>query len=430
MSGYPQLKSGSYSVGSPPIVYQLDLGVKSNVFIKRYGDSATNKIYDSSLSYFGNLNGRPMSLDPGSYIVSTSVNGSNSVLSVYIPSSYSYENLPTLSNGVYKANSFVNFYKLMIQESGGVFITAAGDNARGYIYDDGLNFVGYTSSTPITLDPGNYIVVATYNGYKNGSLSVTAPQSMLTDFSSYQALSQYHVLEKNNVFEGEDLSGLDIVHGFNGNDRFVGRGDGWGGGYEPDKFFGGSGVDTSVYRGFFAEYVISQKVFSVDSRLANSPTASGLEIIDSFESRDGTDYISDVERLEFRDVTLALDINGNAGQAYRLYQAAFARTPDNGGLKYWISNMDGGMTLNQVADGFLSSNEFKGLYGVNPRIDQYLSALYSNVLYRAPDQGGHDYWVNQVQHGMTNAQVLAGFSESNENKVNVIGVIQNGIELV
>ena len=33
---------------------------------------------------------------------------------------------------------------------------------------------------------------------------------------------------------------------------------------------------------------------------------------------------------------LALDINGTAGQVYRLYQAAFDRKPDLVGLGYWI----------------------------------------------------------------------------------------------
>ena len=35
-----------------------------------------------------------------------------------------------------------------------------------------------------------------------------------------------------------------------------------------------------------------------------------------------------VERLDFSDAHLAFDVDGNAGQIYRLYKAAFARTPD------------------------------------------------------------------------------------------------------
>ena len=44
----------------------------------------------------------------------------------------------------------------------------------------------------------------------------------------------------------------------------------------------------------------------------------------------GTDTLSGFKRLEFEDGVLALDIDpgDTAGQAYRLYQAAFARVPD------------------------------------------------------------------------------------------------------
>ncbi len=48
----------------------------------------------------------------------------------------------------------------------------------------------------------------------------------------------------------------------------------------------------------------------------------------------GTDTVIGFKRLEFNDGTLALDIDpgDTAGQAYRLYQAAFARTPDMPGV--------------------------------------------------------------------------------------------------
>lgn len=60
-----------------------------------------------------------------------------------------------------------------------------------------------------------------------------------------------------------------------------------------------------------------------------------------FISLDGeTDTISGADRIEFLDGTYAFDVDGNAGQAYRLYQAAFDRTPDTSGLSHWIKAMD------------------------------------------------------------------------------------------
>ena len=56
----------------------------------------------------------------------------------------------------------------------------------------------------------------------------------------------------------------------------------------------------------------------------------------------GTDTLQEFKRIEFNNGTLALDIDAGetAGQAYRLYQAAFARTPDMPGVAYHINDME------------------------------------------------------------------------------------------
>jgi citrate synthase len=72
--------------------------------------------------------------------------------------------------------------------------------------------------------------------------------------------------------------------------------------------------------------------------------------------------------------------------------------------------MDGGTNLPSVASGFIASNEFKTLYGANPTNYQFVTKLYSNVLGRAPDAGGFNYWVgllNNKQIDMTIARMLA-----------------------
>ncbi len=50
-------------------------------------------------------------------------------------------------------------------------------------------------------------------------------------------------------------------------------------------------------------------------------------------------------------------------------------------------------------------------------------------MHRGPDQGGYDYWIGQMSHGMSEAEVLARFSDSTENRADVIGVIGSGIWL-
>ena len=151
-------------------------------------------------------------------------------------------------------------------------------------------------------------------------------------------------------------------------------------------------------------------------------TASGGQV-------NGTDTLTNIERLKFSDVAVALDIDGIAGQCYRIYKAAFARTPDLGGVGYWINVMDKGTSLQSVAGGFIFSDEFKSVYGTNPTNDALVTRFYTNVLGRAPDATGAAYWTGILNNKQdTVANVLANISESAENKASLVGVIGNGFE--
>jgi hypothetical protein len=153
-------------------------------------------------------------------------------------------------------------------------------------------------------------------------------------------------------------------------------------------------------------------------------TASGWTVS---SSAGGTDTLQNVERLKFSEATVALDIDGNGGQAYRVYQAAFNRTPDSGGLGFWINTMDSGASLRSVAEGFVGSDEFKALYGTNPNNSQIVTKLYDNVLHRPSEASGFNFWLGVLDNKAdTLAGVLAAFSESAENQAGLVGVIGNG----
>lgn len=132
------------------------------------------------------------------------------------------------------------------------------------------------------------------------------------------------------------------------------------------------------------------------------------------------DTVYAVERIKFADTAVAFDHEGTGGQAYRLYQAAFNRKPDIGGLGYWISQLDAGVNLNVVADSFLLSEEFKVTYGSNLTNERFLTLLYNNVLHRNPDAEGFNYWSGILNSGVARSTVLIGFSESVENKAQII----------
>ncbi len=153
----------------------------------------------------------------------------------------------------------------------------------------------------------------------------------------------------------------------------------------------------------------------------------------SFVGSTATDRLYDVERVQFSEGILALDTDylDAAGSAYRLYQAAFDREPDLGGLNYWILQMDMGSSLQDVATSFVSSAEFQDLYGAQPSAEALVNQYYLHVLARAPDTEGFNYWVDQLNspNGLTPAEVLASISESAENMARVAPAINDGIWL-
>ena len=147
----------------------------------------------------------------------------------------------------------------------------------------------------------------------------------------------------------------------------------------------------------------------------------------------GTDTVIGFKRLEFSDGTLALDIDpgDTAGQAYRLYQAAFARTPDMPGVAYHMNDMESnGLSIQQIASNFMASTEFKNMYGENPTDDEYINALYQNVLGRGASDAEVAYYQDHFDRGVWDRpQVMINFAESPEN-INLVGPdILNGIWL-
>ena len=139
--------------------------------------------------------------------------------------------------------------------------------------------------------------------------------------------------------------------------------------------------------------------------------------------------MTNVEYLQFDDQTVAIGVGAgqNAGQAYRLYQSALNRTPDQGGLINWIKQLDSGTAIVSVANSFINSAEFVKSYGNNLSNSALVNALYANVLHREPDAAGANYWLAALQNSASRAEVLVNFSESAENVSNVAALIAKGI---
>ena len=245
-----------------------------------------------------------------------------------------------------------------------------------------------------------------------------------------QATLQFNLLtnqiNSGSTFICSDASngGIDQVLGGTGNDRFVG--------YASNDYFDGrSGVDTAVYRGKVKDYTLSSSSVIDRTDPLQSNTLLATLITDASSNRDGIDTLINVERLEFSDAVIAYDIakGSNAGDAYRLYKAAFDRIPDPAGLGYWVKTLDDGTnTLLKAAQGFINSPEFIRLNGVDSSNALFITNLYKFVLQRTPDAAGYQYWDTLLANNPSaRPYILIDFANSPENIAQVAGLIANGI---
>ena len=81
-----------------------------------------------------------------------------------------------------------------------------------------------------------------------------------------------------------------------------------------------------------------------------------------------------------------------------------------------------------IAQNFFNSPEFTNTYGALTN-DQYINLVYQNVLGRAPDPDGYNFYLTHLNNGtLTKGQMMIGFSESAEfqnitsNESFVVGV--------
>ncbi len=115
----------------------------------------------------------------------------------------------------------------------------------------------------------------------------------------------------------------------------------------------------------------------------------------------------------------------NAGVA-ELYVAALGRLPDLAGLEFWENLLAGGMSMQTIAAGFIGSGEFQSRYAAaavpsdhgGAADKAFVTALYQNVLHRAPETAGLNFWLHDLANGDSRANVLVSFALSPEDEAN------------
>lgn len=328
------------------------------------------------------------------------------------------------------------------------------------IYDAGgtdtLDLSGWAADSSINLTAG---ALSSCNGMTNNlSIARNAVIENLTTGSGNDTLS-------GNAADNLLISGV-------GNDLLIG-------GLGHDSLDGGLGFDTAQYQHLISDYSfqysggvltitdqtagrdgldtltdIDQLIFAgwtggIEHKTASphdpilnfvgqlgqyqvSGNTAQAVVVDHVTGREAIQLLTDYQRLHFIDLNVGLDsaFGENAGMAYRLYKAAFDRTPDLGGVGYWIYRIDNGLSLNSVAQEFINSGEFRAMYGSNPTDAQFVTLLYEHVMHRSAEGEGFNFWVNALspQGGWSRAGVLAYFSESEENLGQTAELVANGIQ--
>ena len=208
------------------------------------------------------------------------------------------------------------------------------------------------------------------------------------------------------VINGSSIS--DTIIGSPGADTFFA-------GSGTNKINGGGGFDNVIFTGPISQYTFAK-------------SGSTFTVADTVTTRDGVNQLTNVSQAKFSDITLVYDLQSAEDLlVYKLYQATYARTPDNAGFRFWANAGDAtNLSAISLADAFLAAPEFSLKYGTNPTNTAFVTALYTNVLGRAPDPAGLAFWISTANSGTARDALLVSFALSAEN-ANLIGShVQNG----
>ena len=107
-------------------------------------------------------------------------------------------------------------------------------------------------------------------------------------------------------------------------------------------------------------------------------------------------------------------VDRSAAEAFvtRCYELVLGRSPDPTGLNNWVNSLVNNQNTGaHMAYGFFFSQEY---INSNTSNEEFVTTLYNVFLDRAPDQGGLNDWVGQLEAGATREQIFAGVANSRE----------------
>jgi len=252
-----------------------------------------------------------------------------------------------------------------------------------------------------------------------GNLTLTgfAIDETITGASGNDVLSG---MDGNDVLAG--LAGNDTLDGGNGNDTlnggagndmlFGGAGnDLLTGGSGNDTLDGGAGVDRAGYDSLF--------------RTSGMSTTAGVTTLNG-DAAQGTDTLTGIEHIMFRDGEFSTDPDSVGAQIIRLYDTVLDRGADSAGLDFWIDQVeDRGFSLTAVANAFASDAAFQSATASLSN-GAFVDYIYQQALGRTADGGGRTYWTAQLDGGLSRGDFMLNLSEGAEHRGLTAEVVGQG----
>jgi len=236
-------------------------------------------------------------------------------------------------------------------------------------------------------------------------------------------------------------AGSTTVYGGAGNDSILtgGAGDSVFAGDGNDSVFTGGGGDTVFFQGLDPGAMVAGQVGATQGSVIDTGSQVDVVVFENMSAsafhynKVGNNGISasvngqnvniyNAEVLKFNDGALVFTNSDDAAALIRLYEGILNRLPDAEGAKYWLEQI-GKADIFSLFDYFIKSNEAQGVIN-SMNNEQFLTYLYQNSFNRIPDQSGHDYWMDKLNHGISKTEVIFYFMNSQEAEIVITGVQQ------
>jgi hypothetical protein len=142
---------------------------------------------------------------------------------------------------------------------------------------------------------------------------------------------------------------------------------------------------------------------------------------------DGNDTLSGIERLQFADNNVALDLDGNAGMVAKLLGVTFgpATVTNENAVGIGLYFADDVMNYSNLAQLAIDATG-----AATPQ--QVVNLLWTNVVGSAPTLEQSQPFVDMLNRGMTSGAltILAADLDMNLNNINLLGLAQTGLDYI